>query len=75
MIAKKNLVLTHDRMHVVEEGDPDGNSGFRFALKGEEIPEEAAERFGLKEGALCGKGATAAKPAKAQAKPSEDEEL
>jgi hypothetical protein len=53
MIAKKNLVLTNDRTRVVEDGDPDGNSGFRIALAGEVVPDYVVEKYGLAAGELA----------------------
>lgn len=71
MICAQRLFLTADKAELV--GESDARAAFLFASPGDEIPASAAERFGLVDGALPGKGAKpapATKPKKAtQAKP------
>lgn len=50
MIADRNLYLTADRERVVEENDP--AAAFMFYSKGKEIPDNEAERYGLKPAAV-----------------------
>lgn len=45
MIAGKRLFLTENKKKVVQEGHKD--AAFLYAAPGDEIPDEAAERFGL----------------------------
>lgn len=53
MKATERLWLTADKGRLVAEGDP--KAAFLYAAAGDEIPDEAAERFGLIDGALDGK--------------------
>lgn len=46
-IVDRKLWLTADRERVVEDGDPD--SAFLFATPGDEITEDVAKRYGLKQ--------------------------
>jgi len=69
LIAKANLVLTKDRDRVVEEGDPEG--AFPFAQAGEEIPEYAVQKYGIKEGELASSKSSKRASARERAK-SED---
>lgn len=50
MIAKQRLYLTVDRAALVAEGDERGAT--LYAAPGDEIPDDAAERFGLVDGDL-----------------------
>ncbi|UFX01150.1 hypothetical protein SmedWSM1115_15280 [Sinorhizobium medicae WSM1115] len=62
MQAKERLYLTADKKALVGEGDK--RASFLYAVPGDEIPADAAEKFGLKEGLLP---ASAAKEAKERA--------
>ncbi len=50
MFAKERLYLTADGQALVAEGDPRGAS--LYAAPGDEIPQSAAEKFGLVDGDL-----------------------
>lgn len=50
MIAKQRLYLTDNRDALVAEGDERGAT--LYAAPGDEIPDDAAERFGLVDGDL-----------------------
>lgn len=50
MHARERLYLTADKDRVVREGDP--KAAFLYAALGDEIPNSAAERFGLVDGLL-----------------------
>lgn len=50
MHAKERLYLTAGRDRLVREGDK--AAAFLYAAKGDEIPDSAAARFGLKDGRL-----------------------
>jgi hypothetical protein len=52
IIARQRLFLTADNAALVAGHDP--KAAFLYCIAGDEIPEEAHERFGLKEGALPG---------------------
>lgn len=52
--AQERLYLTADKGRVVREGDP--KAAFLYAALGDEIPENAAEKFGLVDGRLKAKG-------------------
>lgn len=56
MHAKERLYLTAGRDRLVREGDK--AAAFLYAAKGDEIPDSAAARFGLKDGRL-GKASSA----------------
>lgn len=53
MQAKERLFFTADRKRVVAEGDQ--KAAFLYAAPGDEIPESAAEKFGLVDGRLKGR--------------------
>jgi predicted flap endonuclease-1-like 5' DNA nuclease len=55
MFAKERLYFTSSREALVREGNP--KAAFLYAAPGDEIPESAAERFGLVNGALPDGGA------------------
>lgn len=57
MQCQQRLYQTADRTKLVHEGDP--KAAFLYATPGDEIPDNAAERYGLKEGKLPGKAASA----------------
>jgi hypothetical protein len=70
MKCTQRLCLTADKKRVVPEGDP--KAAFLYATPGDEIPDSAAEMFGLVDGGLPKKAAkttTETKPA-AKRKPS-----
>jgi hypothetical protein len=50
MQAKEHLYFTAERDRLVGEGDP--AAAFLYAAQGDEIPDSAAERFGLDDGRL-----------------------
>ena len=50
MQAQERLYLTEKRDKLVGEGDK--RARFLYAIPGDEIPNDAAEKFGLKEGKL-----------------------
>lgn len=52
MIAKMRMLLTASALALVAEGDPEGSS--LYASIGDEIPDDAAERFGLVDGYIPG---------------------
>lgn len=52
MIARMRLCLTADKAALVPEGHED--AAFLYAAIGDEIPDDAAERFGLVDGLLPG---------------------
>lgn len=56
MHAKERLYLTADKSRLVRHGDP--KAAFLYASLGDEIPQSAADKFGLVDGKL--------KPAKAE---------
>ena len=55
MFAQQRLYLTADKAKLVPEGDEDAAT--LYASPGDEIPDSAAERFGLVDGALPATGA------------------
>lgn len=55
--ARERLYLTSDRSRLVRQGDP--RASFLYAAEGDEIPDSAAQKFGIVNGRLMG----AAKPA------------
>lgn len=59
MYAKQRLYLTADRSKLVAEGDK--RAAFLYCTLGDEIPQSAADKFGLVDGAL--QGSEKAKPA------------
>lgn len=60
MIATARLFLVADKSRVVAEGDED--AAFLYCAPGDEIPEQAAELFGLVDGDLPKKAAAKAVP-------------
>lgn len=52
--AKERLYLTADKSRLVRDGDK--AAAFLYAAEGDEIPDSAAQRFGLVGGKLTGKG-------------------
>jgi hypothetical protein len=52
VIARQRLFLNADKTKLVGEGDTEG--AFLYVAPGDEIPEDAHEKFGLKDGALPG---------------------
>lgn len=52
MICRQRLYLTAGNAALVAAGDPEAHT--LYASPGDEIPDEAAERFGLVDGALPG---------------------
>lgn len=50
MQAQERLYLTEKKDTLVREGDK--RARFLYAVPGDEIPNETAEKFGLKEGKL-----------------------
>lgn len=50
VIARQRLFLNADKTKLVAEGDTEG--AFLYVAPGDEIPEDAHEKFGLKDGAL-----------------------
>lgn len=52
MVAKERLYLTKDKGRLVGEGDK--RAAFLYAAVGDEVPEDAAKRFGLTDGRLKG---------------------
>ena len=54
MEAKERLFITSDKKRLVKEGDPKG--AFLYAAPGDEIPQSAAEMFGLIDGKLPSTG-------------------
>ena len=70
LIAKVNLVLTKDLDKIVAEGDPEG--AFPFAQAGEEIPEYAVQKYGIKEGKLASSKSSERAPARERAKSEAD---
>lgn len=52
MEAKERLYLTADATKLVREGDPEGAT--LYCAPGDEIPDEAVERFGLVDGTIAG---------------------
>lgn len=54
MKCTQRLYLTADREKVVGEGD--ASAATLYAVPGDEIPDSAAEKFGLVDGALPAKG-------------------
>ncbi|MEP0409165.1 helix-hairpin-helix domain-containing protein [Roseibium sp.] len=62
MIAKQRLYLNADKSAVVGEGDR--ACAFLYAVPGDEIPDEAAARFGLVDGKLPRKGSKGGKASK-----------
>ena len=50
MHAKERLYLTADKSRVVRHGDP--RAAFLYASVGDEIPQSAADKFGLVDGEL-----------------------
>lgn len=52
VIARQRLFLNADKTKLVAEGDTEG--AFLYVAPGDEIPEDAHEKFGLKDGALPG---------------------
>lgn len=65
MIAKQRLYLTADKSAVVREGDE--AAATLYATPGDEIPDSAAEKFGLVDGGLP-KSGTSSAPAKPKGK-------
>jgi len=65
MIAAEKLFLVADKSALVREGDE--RAAFLYAVPGDEIPADAAEMFGLVDGALPEKksGKAGSKEAKA----------
>ncbi|WP_457812947.1 hypothetical protein U8C33_32450 [Sinorhizobium meliloti] len=63
MQAQERLYLTEKKDKLVGEGDK--RASFLYAIPGDEIPEEAAAKFGLKEGKL---------PSNKEAKASENKD-
>ena len=61
MLAQERLYLTERRDRVVREGD--ARSAFLYAVPGDEIPQSAADRFGLVDGRLPEKPASKPRPA------------
>ena len=57
MKCTQRLYLTADRESVVGEGD--ASAATLYAVPGDEIPDSAAEKFGLVDGALPAKGGKA----------------
>ncbi|PAL20214.1 hypothetical protein [Sphingopyxis sp. GW247-27LB] len=70
MIAKERLYLTADSKRLVREGDRAAAS--LYAAKGDEIPDSAVQRFGLKDGTI-GKGNSRA-PNQKEGLPGQDKE-
>lgn len=75
MIAKERLYLTADRSKVVPQGHKEAKT--LYASVGDQIPEEAAERFGLSEGVISADAqkaleADAAAQAEAERKAADD---
>jgi len=68
MICKQRLYLTADKAKVVAEGD--ARAAFLYAVPGDEIPESAAERFGLVDGGLPEKKAAKQAKGPAETKPA-----
>lgn len=60
MRAQERLYLTAEKDHVVRFGDP--LAAFLYAAVGDEIPDSAAEKFGLVDGRLKPKAAKSTKP-------------
>lgn len=52
MVAKERLYLTKDKGRLVGEGDK--RAAFLYAAVGDEVPDDAAKRFGLADGRLKG---------------------
>lgn len=52
VIARQRLFLNADKTKCVAEGDTEG--AFLYVAPGDEIPEDAHEKFGLEDGALPG---------------------
>lgn len=52
MQAQERLYLTEKKDTLVREGDK--RARFLYAVPGDEVPNDAAEKFGLKEGKLPG---------------------
>lgn len=52
VIARQRLFLNADKTKLVAEGDTEG--AFLYVAPGDEIPEDAHEKFGLEDGALPG---------------------
>lgn len=50
MQAQERLYLTEKKDTLVREGDK--RARFLYAVPGDEVPNDAAEKFGLKEGKL-----------------------
>lgn len=50
VIARQRLFLNADKTKLVAEGDTEG--AFLYVAPGDEIPEDAHEKFGLEDGAL-----------------------
>lgn len=70
VIAAQRLYLTADKSALVGEGDE--RAAFLYASPGDEIPPEAAEKFGLVDGALPGFDAAAEAEAAAKAQAEAD---
>lgn len=61
MKATERLYFTADKSRLVREGDR--AAAFLYAAEGDEIPESAAERFELEDGALSKRAAKQKAPA------------
>jgi hypothetical protein len=74
MIAKERLYLTADKGRIVGHGDK--RAAFLYAAPGDEIPENAAKKFGLVGGGLKASPATAPKQVSSKSKkgPADDKE-
>lgn len=76
MLAQERLYLTEKRDRVVREGD--ARSAFLYAVPGDEIPQSAADKFGLVDGRLpdksAPKAATKPKPETKDKPPTENKE-
>ncbi|MCU0946807.1 MAG: hypothetical protein MUF47_00935 [Porphyrobacter sp.] len=67
MICKQRLYLTADKVKLVADGDP--KAAFLYAVPGDEILPEMAEKFGLVDGALPEKKTAKQAKEPAQTKP------
>jgi len=72
MRATERLYLTAARDACVPEGSKD--AAFLWAAPGDEVPDEAAARFGLVDGALPKAGAKSRKPAEDKERRAEGED-
>lgn len=69
-IADRRIWLTEDRSQVVEEGDE--KAAFLLAGEGDEVPEEEAERLGLKALPTSNKEATPENKSDADEPPADE---